>query len=106
MNDQRTGRLFGIDLPVFSESTSDARGIEQTEEFLLITHLGTGRVSEGIAAASIVLGEELANPWGIVPSDSKFRPHALVPEFGESLGRFDTESVEEEVLLIFVVFEE
>ena len=106
MNHKCTRRLLRINLPVFSKPTADAGRIEQSEEFLLITHLRTRRISEGITTASIVLREEFTGTRRIISSDPEFGPHSLVPEFGEPFGTFDSESMEEEIFLILIVLEE
>lgn len=46
MNDDRTGRLLGIDLPVLGEPATDSIRLEKLEERLLIRHLRTRRISE------------------------------------------------------------
>ena len=106
MDDESTGGLLGIDLPVLGESTSDAVGVEQSEELFLIAHLGACRIPEGIPTATICLGEDLTNARRIIPPDSQFGSHALVPEFRKSFSAFHAEPMQEQILLIFVVLEE
>ncbi len=106
MHEDGAGALLGVDLPVLGQRAADALGLEEAEEFFLVGHVGAGGVAEAVAAAAVVLGEELVDLRGVVVPDAQLGAAALVPELRQRFGRLDAHAVDIEVLRIVVVVEQ
>ena len=55
VDDDRRGRLLGVELVFLGQRDADLVGAQQVEQLPLVGEVGTGRVAERIAAAAIAL---------------------------------------------------
>src|SRR5438270_7515356 len=87
VDDDGGGGLFGHELKFFAQLNADARRVEQLEEFRLVFEVRAGRVAEAEARALVALVEEFRKLRGVAAGYPQLFADALVPEFGERLGR-------------------
>src|ERR1051325_9901694 len=78
MDDDRRGRLFGIELVLIAERDPDLVGAQQLQNGPLIGEVRAGRVAEGIAAAAITLVQHLVMVTRLLGGKAQFAANALV----------------------------
>jgi len=89
VGDEGAGGLFGV-MKKFSVRAQPMRsGWRRSKEFGLVGQFGAGGVAEGIAAALVAAGEEVAGGGAVIEGDAQFLADAFVPEFGEGFGELD-----------------
>jgi len=93
MHNKRVSGLFGNQHEVLAKLDSDCFGFEQLEYLGAILKVGAGGVSEAISAAAIALMKQLFDGSGILAAETQFLAHVFMPIFGQTLGRFDAETV-------------
>ena len=59
VQDDRGGRLLGVELVLVGQLDADPRGVEQREQLALVGEVGAGGVAEGVARAAVALLEQL-----------------------------------------------
>ena len=94
----RTGRLLRVDLMVLGQTAANAFGLEETEQFRLISHVWTGRITKRVSAATVLLPEEFFRRYCIIGIDAELRAHPLVPQLRQSLRGFDREAMQVQIL--------
>ena len=106
VDDNRTGRLFGHNFPILSQHATDSFGLEQTEQDVLMAHLGARRIPETVTASSVPLREQFLRSRLVVTIDAKFTTHLLVPIFCNRLRTLHAYSMQVQILGVFIVVEQ
>lgn len=106
VDDDGTGGLLRVDLPVFGEITADALGFKQREEFFLVGHVWAGGVTKAVSAALVVLGEELSDLAVVIVSNVQFGADVFMPELGECFSTFDTDAMHVEIVSVLIRLKE
>ena len=106
VGDKRRRRLFRFELELIAQLQADPCRVEQLEQLGLIFQVRTGGVSERVAAAAVVLLEELSDARRIVAGDSPFAAKLPMERFGEALRHFYAKPVQVKVIQVAIGVEE
>ena len=93
MDDDRRGRLLGVELVFFGEGDAEVLGAQQGQELLLVGEVWTCRIAERVAATAIALREHRLGVARLLGGKAQFTADALVQVLGKSLGHLDGEAV-------------
>src|SRR5439155_25574697 len=65
VHDQRCRGLFRLELELLAQPQTDSLRLQQSEEMRLVLERRAGRITERVAAAAVVLLEELLHLGGV-----------------------------------------
>src|SRR3981081_3070908 len=105
MNNNRRGRLLGLELKFFGQLNVDARGIEQLKQFCLVFEIRTSRIAKTEARTLIALTKQFIKIFLVSVSDTQFLTNVSVPILGQRFGAFHAEAVKIEIVGVVVSLE-
>src|SRR4051812_18505633 len=98
MHDECRRGLLRLELETTGQPHADIfLRLEQREDLHLVFQARTGRVSERIAGAAILLVEEVADAGRVFAADAKFFPHKLVDILSHCLSRLYSQTVDVQI---------
>jgi len=77
VDDERVGRLLGVQLQLLGQRHADLRRVEQVDDLATVLEVGAGGVPEGVARPAVALAQDLVDVAGVLPGVTELWPAVL-----------------------------
>src|SRR5688500_8936214 len=94
MDNDRRGRLLGIELKFFSQFYTYTSRFQQLKQLSLLLKVWTCRITKTKTRSLVLLTKQLPYLIGIFAGNPQLLPNPLVPQFRQRFGPFNAEPVE------------
>ena len=106
MDDDRVGRLLGVELQLLAQLDADPRRVEQLHERSPVLEVRARRVAERVSRTAVRLVADGGVHVAVGRAEAQLVAHAAVPQLGQRLGQLHGEAVELQVVAVRVRLEQ